>query len=612
MPQAAAGEGQVGIYIDFDNIVMSRYDELHGHGSFRDDNAGSSNPNPFVKRRLAEARVDISAIVDYASSYGTVSINRAYANWSAPANADYSSDLLFNSVDLVQMFNATGTKNGADIRLAIDVIDDLSRHQHLTHVVIVAGDSDYISLAQRCKRLGRGVIGIGAAKSVSRYFRAACDEFRLYGRLPGLTVPVATTTALADPQAPTPPDDASEALLVRAATLIAAKSAEDWFPMTTLKTQMRRLDPTFDETTLGFANFSGFLRSRPSVIEVRTSETGSHARLIGKYATLAEAEAAEARAVAEAEQPRTPQWFQVRSAFGITNRTPIGGSEWERASVAALRSGWAILSRNTSASEATDGYERPPAAEILVDLSDTGLPGDVARRAIHMVYGLLPFLVRDDKMMLQPNRAYSSLDDQALLRVLRQSLASRAQHKFHPEAVTPEMVAEAIFDDETPPDGALEDYAGALTLAPVQLMSQTLSPVLVPAPLLWDVASALTQVGADAKLTTVDALAEALRGPLAELERHLETVPWVETFQALISAGVLTGDADGRYNSFAGRPAEDIAGAVVVDWSSRLRETGQLAVDEPMSMESFYRIVLPDRSRATWRDWALKLADRAK
>ena len=41
------------------------------------------------------------------------------------------------------------------------------QHPDITHVVIVAGDSDYVPLAQRCKRLGRYVVGIGVAGSTS-------------------------------------------------------------------------------------------------------------------------------------------------------------------------------------------------------------------------------------------------------------------------------------------------------------------------------------------------------------------------------------------------------------------------------------------------------------
>ena len=93
------------------------------------------------------------------------------------------------AVDLVQLFPAAAYgKNGADIRLAVDAVEDMFRLPDLTHVVIVAGDSDYIALAQRCKRLGRYVVGIGVAGSSSRSLAAACDDFVIYDALPGVPV----------------------------------------------------------------------------------------------------------------------------------------------------------------------------------------------------------------------------------------------------------------------------------------------------------------------------------------------------------------------------------------------------------------------------------------
>ncbi|MEJ1229389.1 MAG: NYN domain-containing protein [Galbitalea sp.] len=56
----------------------------------------------------------------------------------------------------------------------------------ITHVVIVAGDSDFIPLAQSCKRLGRYVVGIGVAGASSKSLAAACNEFKFYGELPGV------------------------------------------------------------------------------------------------------------------------------------------------------------------------------------------------------------------------------------------------------------------------------------------------------------------------------------------------------------------------------------------------------------------------------------------
>ena len=103
-------------------------------------------------------------------------------------NADYRGQLVSRAVDLVQLFPAAAyAKNGADIRLAVDAVEDMFRLPDLTHVVIVAGDSDYIALAQRCRRLGRYVVGVGVAGSTSRSLAAACDELVIYDALPGIT-----------------------------------------------------------------------------------------------------------------------------------------------------------------------------------------------------------------------------------------------------------------------------------------------------------------------------------------------------------------------------------------------------------------------------------------
>ena len=181
--------GRVAVYLDFDNIVLSWYDRVHGRNSFaRDRQRIAEDPTaPDVAARLQAARVDVGAIIDYASSFGTLLLTRAYADWSAPVNAEYRSQLVGRAVDLVQLFPAAAyAKNGADIRLAVDAVEDMFRLDDLTHVVIVAGDSDYVPLAQRCKRLGRYVVGLGVAGSTAKSLKSACDEFASYDGLPGV------------------------------------------------------------------------------------------------------------------------------------------------------------------------------------------------------------------------------------------------------------------------------------------------------------------------------------------------------------------------------------------------------------------------------------------
>src|SRR3954464_7910347 len=90
---------RVAVYFDFDNIVISRYDQVHGRGTFQKDRAKGLD-----KERLQVATVDLGAIMDFASSFGTLVLTRAYADWSADVNARYHRQLVARAVDLVQLF----------------------------------------------------------------------------------------------------------------------------------------------------------------------------------------------------------------------------------------------------------------------------------------------------------------------------------------------------------------------------------------------------------------------------------------------------------------------------------------------------------------------------
>ncbi len=319
------GVTRVAVYIDFDNIVISRYEQVHGRGQFQRDKVrgfdrsdGSADPD--VAEKFRRATVDVGAVIDFASSFGTLVLTRAYADWSAPVNADYRGQLVSRAVDLVQLFpTAAYAKNGADIRLAVDAVEDMFRLPDLTHMVIVAGDSDYIPLAQRCRRLGRYVVGVGVAGSTSRSLAAACDEFVTYDALPGIApadsverpagratrgqpgqqesgqqesvgaaagrgsrrsrrpaAEVADETEVTDETGVADetefdsedPQEVATRLLARALRLGQEKDDADWLHSSAVKSQMKRMDPSFSERALGYRSFSDFVKSRESVAEL--------------------------------------------------------------------------------------------------------------------------------------------------------------------------------------------------------------------------------------------------------------------------------------------------------------------------------------------------------
>ncbi|MBC7589980.1 MAG: NYN domain-containing protein [Salinibacterium sp.] len=280
---------RVAVYIDFDNIVISRYNQLHGRGN-RVQKVKDLDPrDPATAKLLDEAKVDLGAVLDYASSFGTIAVSRAYADWSVAVNADYSRQLIERAVDLVQLFPTVASgKNGADIRLALDVAEDLFRLPHLTHVVIVAGDSDYIALAQRCKQLNRYVVGIGVAGSTSRALAHACNEFKDYDALPGVSVTAQTSsTEPSEPKTrrstkPRSEKDVAADLLVRALQLGQEKTDDEWQSSAAIKSQMLRLDPTFQERALGFKTFTDFAQSLEKIVELDSGTTNRKIRLRSK------------------------------------------------------------------------------------------------------------------------------------------------------------------------------------------------------------------------------------------------------------------------------------------------------------------------------------------
>ena len=296
---------RVAVYIDFDNVVISRYDDIHGKQAWRKDDprkrGRSANSTDPIDVKLAAAQVDIGAIIDYAASFGSVSLSRAYADWSVPANAAYKDELMERALHLVQLFTASGVKNGADIRLAVDAVEDLMRHPEISHVVLVAGDSDYVPLAQSCKQLGRYVVGIGVAGSTSRALVSACNEFIDYAHLPGVTPPPAGKRVVTKAQAKkaltnkgvtkkaaaktsvtaTPAAEAATELLVRAIRVGLQKSDDDWVYAAGVKSQMQRMDPAFKEKSLGFTTFREFVESRSDQV---VSKAGTNGQLAVRLA----------------------------------------------------------------------------------------------------------------------------------------------------------------------------------------------------------------------------------------------------------------------------------------------------------------------------------------
>lgn len=303
----------VAIYWDFENLHASLVDQANGTGTYV--------TNRF---RPQDEVIDISTIIEFALSVGPIAINRAFANWVSFNR--YKLPLLQSAIELIQIFPpGANAKNGADIKLCLDVMDDMVRFPHIGTIIVVGGDSDYMPLSYKVKAAGRTLIGIGSLRSTNEHWARSCHEFKFYEALLNATpvsaapcpVPVRVTSL--EPTAPvkSPPEASSEAngfcdpkeaeelreLLVIAVDAATQKRAarelvnkaimrlsqtrgETWIQKARLRPYIQRMDPTFHESSFGFRSFNEMIASMSDLVETRRGEFDHELRLRGDALSL--------------------------------------------------------------------------------------------------------------------------------------------------------------------------------------------------------------------------------------------------------------------------------------------------------------------------------------
>jgi len=291
MSKMEAESRSVALYWDFENVHAGLCEEKEPGSYSRSDN----------RFRPQEPLVNVQAVVDFAASFGSIAINRAYCNWQFYGR--YRDSLLQNAVELIQLFPPGGAaKNGADIKLCLDATEDIGRFDHIGTVIVVGGDSDFMPVSQKIKAAGRTLIGVGIRKATNRHWAKSCHEFRYYDNLvevrdeakteadvapiPSDTVSqVATQAASPSSSSPTsssPPDaapDEPRELVRRALRLLAEKRADVWVNKGEIWPMVKRLDPTFELNEHGFASFPGMLKALPNLVEIRKGEHDQQVRL---------------------------------------------------------------------------------------------------------------------------------------------------------------------------------------------------------------------------------------------------------------------------------------------------------------------------------------------
>ncbi|RNM16584.1 NYN domain-containing protein [Nocardioides pocheonensis] len=209
----------------------------------------------------------IKEMFEELASYGTITVKRAYGDWTNPHLNGWRDVLLGNAISPQQQFAYTYGKNATDSALIIDAMD-LLYSGNVDGFAIVSSDSDFTPLATRLRESGKRVIGVGQRKT-PKAFVEACERFLFLEVL--AAEGKGTTEEAKEDQQPRP----IQSVLSKALNKVDTDD-DDWATLSALGNHLNRTDPSFDPRNYGFGKLSDLVKAQP-FIETKT-EVGSGGR----------------------------------------------------------------------------------------------------------------------------------------------------------------------------------------------------------------------------------------------------------------------------------------------------------------------------------------------
>lgn len=246
---------KIAVYLDFENLAIAA-DQVFS----------------YIDRPL-----ELGPILDKILTKGSICIKRAFADWSKPDSHRYVKNLHKYGFDLRYLPHSSARgKNGADIQMVIDILEDLQFYPNIDAIIIGSGDTDFFPVIKRVLARGKPVYIVGFDDSVGDVIRDNCTEYislnKLLQEIHGPYSDDGDGVQDNDYQ----DDGTSEGrnLLIR---FIRSNNPEDPILLSKLKINLLRLDPSFSETNYGFKSFTSFLDSYiDDVIKERTVSLSGH------------------------------------------------------------------------------------------------------------------------------------------------------------------------------------------------------------------------------------------------------------------------------------------------------------------------------------------------
>ena len=201
-----------------------------------------------------------------AAKYGVVTTRRLYGDWTTPNMSGWKDFLHTHAIQPMQQFRYTTGKNATDSALIIDAMD-LLHGSTVGGFCIVSSDSDYTRLATRLREQGLFVMGVGEQKT-PKSFVNACEVF------------VYTENLSPKPKVQDRPvqGEASDWIERVAGAIEVSADDDGWSHLSSVGSNLGKLQSDFDPRTYGYKKLSQLLKSRPDKFETKGSGASIRAR----------------------------------------------------------------------------------------------------------------------------------------------------------------------------------------------------------------------------------------------------------------------------------------------------------------------------------------------
>ncbi|GAA1935120.1 NYN domain-containing protein [Nocardioides marmoribigeumensis] len=213
----------------------------------------------------------VKELFEELAGYGTITVKRAYGDWTNPRLGGWREVLLGNAISPQQQFAYTVGKNATDSALIIDAMD-LLYGRNVEGFAIVSSDSDFTPLATRLRESGKRVIGVGQ-RQTPKAFVEACEKF--------VFIEVLGSSSSTEPTEEVTPSDEPKSLhslLTRALNKVPTDD-EGWAAAGTVGQHLSRIDPSFDARSYGASRLSDLLRAQHFVETKSVTSSSGHSQL---------------------------------------------------------------------------------------------------------------------------------------------------------------------------------------------------------------------------------------------------------------------------------------------------------------------------------------------